>query len=55
MLTIPVYDRAAVRARLGETWFVFAVGLGLVGLWRGAQATSELVSILTMTGAVGGG
>ncbi len=44
-----------LRSPLGEIWPLFAVGIGLVGLWRGAQATSELISILTLTGAMGGG
>ncbi|WP_172450607.1 hypothetical protein [Candidatus Chloroploca asiatica] len=41
-----------LRTSLNESWPLFAVGLGLAGLWRGAQVTSELLSILVLTGAI---
>lgn len=43
-----------LRAPLGELWPLLAVGIGLVGLLRSAQATGELLSILEWTGAIGG-
>jgi hypothetical protein len=43
-----------LRAPLGELWPLLAVGIGVAGLLRGAQAAGELLSILEWTGALGG-
>ncbi|WP_165774531.1 hypothetical protein [Candidatus Viridilinea mediisalina] len=40
-------------APLGTIWPLIIVGIGVAGLFKSAQAMSEIVSILEWTGALG--